>query len=428
MHDINRMRLAAGIPMDMKYEQRDYGKEQLTEARDVPMKRHELAPKDEKTMRAHVQGVSKAVAHLRNAVKALEKIPAVDFNADIPRAIREIEDLIYDDGGESGLAALITAYTERLNAMKSTKVDEDVEQVNEKSEEDATVKTSELNDEVKESMCSYEREEEEEDYNASHTFKKGETVLYDNGVWIVHVADDSADMVGVIPPSMKKASPEEKAKAMQQVKRDKLRKPSQEEEECMAGPDGVLGTADDIRMESTNNYTKSNALSHDDTDESPVNVVPQTKGDWANSLNPEYVKDEYPAQLDQRGDQSMDDYANKVKVPAKVKSALKDAIKEFEKDAKRFGNTQSDQEAMNFYVDAAEAFKDIDQYLQAGTINDIKKAQHYAASLMGPMLHKLPDVVWDFLSHGGQKRSLKDYMNAVPKPMMGPESGNRSGA
>ena len=287
-------------------------------------------------------------------------------------------------------------------------------------------------------------------------YRRGDRVLYDNGVWLVHVADANADMIGIIPPSMASASQEEKAKAMQQVKPDKIRKPSEEETKIMAGPDGILGTADDVKLESTSsmgrrrermdaeiaktkaetkkkkenerieaqkkiiqnestlNYTQSNAQSFEDEESDPANVVGQAKKQWANSLDPQLVKNEYTSQLDDKGPQSMDDEANKVKVPTKLKSAMKDAINAFIKDAEKTGNSgHTAQEKRQFFLDTAEAFQELLDHLEGGTIMDIKKAQIFASSIMGPMLHKLPDGVWDFLTNGGQKRSLKDYMNKV---------------
>ncbi len=85
------------------------------------------------------------------------------------------------------------------------------------------------------------------------------------------------------------------------------------------------------------------------------------------------------------------------------------------------GHTAS--EKRQFFMDTAAAFQELHDMLAGGTIMDVKKAQVYASSLMGPMLHKLPDVVWDFVTNGGQKRSLKDYMNKVEKfPIEGPRN------
>ena len=73
----------------------------------------------------------------------------------------------------------------------------------------------------------------------------------------------------------------------------------------------------------------------------------------------------------------------------------------------------SNRDAANFYNDLANAFEDLYNKLNAGTIYDFKQAQIFAQTLMGPMLHKLPNDVWKFLSHGGQTRSLKSYMQEI---------------
>lgn len=471
MHPRNKLRLLAGVAIDPTLER-------VTEQREVPRKRSDLRPRDESTLAAKASGVRKALAHLHNAVKALERTPATDFMGDIPHYISEIEDIISADGGEAGLEALLKKLEDdaanfkpvtegkkadkdydgdgevesseeefkgsRDKAIKKAK-GEKVEEAHVDKDDDKLVKTKdgkvwkvlssgkgEGDDEVYHLECvktgekttkkagelldeAYgEYEEEPESFHTAADFKKGEKVMYDNGIWVVHIADAKADLVGIIPPSMQNASEEEKAKAMQQVKRDKIRKPSEEECEVMAG---------DYAMESTLNYTPSNAESHEENEEDPTNVVGQGKGQWANSLNPEYIDDKHTSQLDRRGDQSMDDYANKVKVPTKVKTALKAAISAFEKDAEKFGRSGSAMEARQFHIDTAEAFAELLSYLDKGTIQGMKEAQQFASSLMGPMLHKLPREVWDFIAHGGQKRSLKDYMNPVDKfPIEGPRN------
>lgn len=497
MHPRNKLRLLAGLTIDPALERTD-------EARSVPMKRNELKKKTEQTVKAHVDGVTKAIAHLENAVKALERIPAHDFMGDVPHYINEIEEILSADGGEGGLKSLLGVYQDEYHRLKGggevreslreAHVDADNDKMvkdksgkkwkilssgkgegpNEvyhlecpKTGKKTTKKASELLDEGTwvrdEKGIAYENEEDQEKFHTADEFKKGEKVLYDNGIWIVHVTDAQADMVGVVPASMSRSSKEEKDRAMQQVKRDKIRKPSEEECEVMAGPDGILGTEDDVRMESmktmmtnamtpkergqatgniakiaknadekrkkkvkesTLNYTPSNSLSYDDSKSEPTNVVGQDDSSWDQSLDPETVKDEYPSQLDQRGDQSMDDYANKVKVPSKVKNALKNAIAAFENDMKKLGDGHTASETRYFYEETAAAFQKILDYLNEGTIQSVKEAQVFASKLMGPMLHKIPDEVWDFIAHGGQKRSLKDYMSPVDKkyPITGPRN------
>ncbi len=165
--------------------------------------------------------------------------------------------------------------------------------------------------------------------------------------------------------------------------------------------------------ESTHNYAPGNKVSHKDVQSDPINVVGQGEKQWANSLDPKMVKNEYTLQRDNRGEESMTEENSKVKVPSNLKSALKTAIKEFKEDAARQGNTHTARENAQMMMDTAEAFQTILDHLEEATVMDVKHAQIFAQSLMGPMLHKLPDGVWDFLSNGGQKRSLKDYMIKV---------------
>lgn len=165
--------------------------------------------------------------------------------------------------------------------------------------------------------------------------------------------------------------------------------------------------------ESTHNYAPGNKLSHTEVESDPINVVGQGKGQWSNSLDPKLVKSEYTLQRDNRGEDSMTEENQKVKVPSNIKSALKEAIKAFKADAAKQGNTHTARENAQMMMDTAEAFQEILNHLEEATVMDIKHAQIFTQTLMGPMLHKLPDGVWDFLTNGGQKRSLKDYMIKV---------------
>lgn len=435
MHPRNQLRLLAGLTIDPSLEH-------VNEAREVP-NRKDVAVANETNLKKKLASCEKACAHLQNAVKALEAAPATDTDATIPQMIKDIEELC---GELSTLCKSIS----KVKPIKESTLNEDhfskgtcledskghcwevVGFEGEGDDETYHLKCSTSGKKVDKKYKTIKnwkkvdkknlKENEMEPSSPAHAqdFRPGEKVLFDNGIWVVHVADPQADVVGVIPPSMVKASNEEKAKAMQQVKREKLRKPSEEETKIMAGPDGVLGTEDDVRLESsvtesTLNYTKSNAVSFEDNDEDPVNSVAQGKGNWANSLNQTPVKNEYTTQLDNRGDASMTDYETKVKVPPSIKKALKDAITSFETEIKKFegrgGHTA--QETFNMYTDTKDAFKKLLGLLDKGTVEGMKEAQTFASSLMGPMLHKIPNDVWKFIANGGQKRSLKDYMNPV---------------
>lgn len=165
--------------------------------------------------------------------------------------------------------------------------------------------------------------------------------------------------------------------------------------------------------ESTQNYA-GNKKSHKEVQSDPINVVGQGEDkQWANSLDPKMVKNEFTLQPENRGEDSMTEENTKVKVPNNLKSALKEAIKAFKDDAARQSATHTGRENAQMMMDTAEAFQQILDYLNEANVMDLKHAQVFAQSLMGPMLHKLPDGVWDFIANGGQKRSLKDYMSKV---------------
>jgi len=130
--------------------------------------------------------------------------------------------------------------------------------------------------------------------------------------------------------------------------------------------------------------------------------------DGTDSNTDELSKDESPNQLDNLGEPSSSDMETKVKVPASVKQALRDEVAQLRKEITRL--SVHNKEDRVFYNDLARVFEDLLNYLEGGTIDDIKQAQIYWSSLMSPMLHKVPKVVGDFIVNGGQRRSLKSYM------------------
>ena len=107
-------------------------------------------------------------------------------------------------------------------------------------------------------------------------FEAGEPVLYDNGIWVVHVGNtkdgdqtvNGKEMdtheIAIIPPGMVKASSDEKNKICQiisaAVDDKKVRKLSPEEHKKVAGPDGIVGTADDGKLFSEGTKPLTNML------------------------------------------------------------------------------------------------------------------------------------------------------------------------
>ena len=139
MKQLNRMRLMCGLPIDPSIEITEK-EEVVTEARTVPVRKSELSAKDEKALGKGVAGMKSAIKHIEQAIKALEKVPALDFNAKVPRFIQELEDLLED--GEDGMkghladcedgarkfkrAANAKRREEEEEALQATSIDEDV--------------------------------------------------------------------------------------------------------------------------------------------------------------------------------------------------------------------------------------------------------------------------------------------------------------
>lgn len=94
----------------------------------------------------------------------------------------------------------------------------------------------------------------------------------------------------------------------------------------------------------------------------------------------------------------------KTKVPANVKKDLQTAIASFEHDA-RMMKTRDEANAL-FHEQIADAMKKLNDLMH----EDIKQAQIFLSSLMGPILHKIPSSVCKFVYSGGDK-SLKSYFN-----------------
>ena len=180
--------------------------------------------------------------------------------------------------------------------------------------------------------------------------------------------------------------------------------------------------------------------SHEDDEDEAINVAtPNGKKNTAfkdietvgkdplTTDRPEGDKDESPNQLDaldtpSEQDQSGGgDHDRKIEVPAAIKSALKAEAAQARKEGKALN--VSNREASYFYDDLAQAFDDLRTHLEGGTVYDIKQAQIFMTSLMGPMLHKIPDAVNDFVMRGGQNRSLKDHFTKVQGyPIEGPRN------
>ena len=192
------------------------------------------------------------------------------------------------------------------------------------------------------------------------------------------------------------------------------------------GSERTIGIWDDERaegvvFESTLNYSSANKVTWEEDESEPVNVSGQDDNTVWEPLNSD--KNESPSQLDALGNQSSEEHDKTVNVPAKLLSQLMDVVTGAREEADKWRNSYSRYETTKFYDDYANACEQLHDHLKGGTVGDIKKAQIHMSSLMGPMLHKIPDDVNDFVMRGGQNRSLKDHFTKVQGfPIEGPRN------
>ncbi len=396
MHPLNNLRLNAGIVIDPTLE-KTQPKQNLAEAREAPRRKSDLKKADVPSLKRKVRGCEIACKHIKQAIMALEKTPAVDFDATVPRFINELEDLL-DTGGHSGMDAYLEMITSDLRK-------------NEGKEKSA------------------KREEEQEkmydDLEASQ-----EQAAFDSEVEADQAAEKKAG-------GMKEDSEVAKViNALSQIDREKLQAAMDVLKQVSDGVNGsdsfiyakeIVGES--MIEEAMHYYGVEYDGSHTAQGDKPINVSDGSSNDeqYMDDLDP--TKNESPNQLrtmDQQDnseqDQSGDDLSTKIKVPNGIKQSLKDEIRKAKAEAEKLD--VRDKEASYFYKDLARAFEDLLGHLDKGTRYDFKQAQVFAQTLMGPMLHKVPAKVWKYLVNGGETRSLKSYMNPVDKkyPITGPRN------
>ena len=397
MKQLNRMRLAAGLPIDPSIEiteKRRY----VTEARETPRRKSDLKKPDTQALKRKVRGCEIACKHIKAAIEALEKVPATDFSGDVPRFIGELEDLL-DTGGHSGMDAYLEMISSDLRKSEG-----------------------------KEKSAKREEEQEKmyDELEASQ-----EQAAFDAEV----AADQEAEKKA---SGMKEDSEVAKViNALSQIDREKLQAAMDVLKQVAdSGGDGtdsfiyakeVVGES--LIDEAMHYYGVEYEQSHEPQGDKPINVSDGSSNDeqYMDELDP--TKNEAPNQLrtmDQQDnspqDKSGDDLNTKVKVPNGIKQALKAEISKAKAESEKLD--VRDKEASYFYKDLAKAFEDLLTHLDRGTRYDIKQAQIFAQTLMGPMLHKIPTNVWKYLVNGGETRSLKSYMKEVDKkyPITGPRN------
>ena len=356
--------------------------QEISEAREAPLRKVELKPTNSKTLKRKTRGLKQACKHLKAAVASLERIPATDFSGQVPHFISELEDIL-DAGGNSGMEAYLETCNSELRKLEGEK---DRAERKDKQEEE------------------YEKLAASDEYSMANEDDEFETFL-------------------------SKLSNDQQAQLQSAM--DILQKLTSDDV-LGEGEEAALGVVTELtgeKLEEAMHYYNVQYPSHGKNVDRPINVVDGTSNaeQLVDTLPGE--KNESPEQMktmdqtdNSQQDKTGNDLSNMMKIPSSIKQSLRDEIKKAEKEAKRMD--VRDRNASLFYADLARAYSDLLGHLEKGTIYDFKQAQVFAQTLMGPMLHKIPTNVWKFLTNGGETRSLKSYMTDISKkyPITGPRN------
>lgn len=403
MKELNAMRLLAGIPIDGSIEITE--KAPVTESVQLTEAARDSAIKDFWC----VKGVSRPDTKLSDCLRGTNTQGLCHMIRDASDA--ECDELLIFAGGDKVAAS--KEAKKRIKAAQNQAVE---------AEEEAFFKQAEADYEEECEMSEYEEEQEwgaatpQEQAQAAQArppIAEPQAAQDANAARAMSEAKDKPDFLDVDKDGDKKES-------MKKAEKDKKKE-----------------TNESMHTFKVNNYD-----SFEDDEEDAVNVVDgngkktaafkdvDTVDAEPNSTDVDRAndKDESPCQLhaldtpspqDQSGGGDME---RKLPCPAKIKNLLKAEAKQAREEGEKLSVT--DREASYFYDDLANAFEDLYNHLDGGTVYDVKKAQIFMTSLMGPMLHKIPADVVNWIAKGGQQRSLKSYMQPVDAkyPITGPRN------
>lgn len=221
-------------------------------------------------------------------------------------------------------------------------------------------------------------------------FKIGDVVLYDDGVWSVYVCDAGSDDIGLIPPSAVTASKLEKNKVMQSVKVDKVKKMSYEEFNLIV-----------------NKMNNRPEIGYAELDINENIVVVDMSGKNLDDID-------QPVTIQPQNDPVKVDSDPKILVPKMVMSDLKVAIDANKELADRYTADPVGKDSAIYYMDLYKALVEIQTMLSTGDSIEIKRAQVFLSSLMSNMQHATPDSVVLFLANcGSAVMPLSGYFNKI---------------
>lgn len=442
MDKLNQLRLLAGLPIDpislaASGTKSPYSK-RLSEAYKVPQTKTELVPKTAQTMKLRAEKAAEAQKHMEAAVQALGEIPAVDYGGDFAHYSHELMQLLSTDNGGAGFSNLVRSVQSDYRRF----VRSENSRVRMEQEEKAIVSS------VDPALSRLEKDEERE---SCAKYEKGQMVTRFGLPYAVVLPNLVGDYVGIAP-----ADKTDDVNEIELVPADELELSAEQGSEDVTDPaddesDSIEDAAEDaIEAEGSDDdydggyddggdfgdyeneekkvtekvhYYYDTEENNDEDAHLPSNVAVGSTDHsdmiWQTKDND---KNEVPTQLQNLGAASGVENERKVRVPAKLKTALKDGISKIEDDFERLSATDLD--TRFFYKSLAKAFETLLDYLESGTVYDIKMAQVFLSSLMGPILHKVPATVTNFILKGGETPSLRDFMKPVDKkfPIVGPRN------
>jgi hypothetical protein len=214
-----------------------------------------------------------------------------------------------------------------------------------------------------------------------------------NGLGEVFEAKEKPDFADIDDDSDKKESAKKAAKE----------KKTEKEVGKVGRGQQIVDQEEEEVTESMHSHKENYPLTHKDA-EHPQSVDAQYDTVWD---KPEENEEDYRMAND----------TDSVKVPPRILSELQRVIKEVTAEAEKA--KPRDYERAHYYEATAEAMQIVHDFLSEKTVEGLKQAQLYVHRMANVSRSLLPDSVWKFIVDGGQKRSLKSYMNAVKDPVLG---------
>ena len=391
--NLTKMLLAAGVPIDLSKRIRE-----VSEAREVPKTKRDLMPAEPKYEKAKARACKNAIKHIKTAIALLEKAPATDFSGDIPRFIAELEELVTDM--EEYHSSITNEDVSTETQPEETEKEDDAYEIEFSVDTSAEDKkpTTESKEEKEENKEEKEEEEEKEDKKEkSDKDKKDEEKKEEKD-------EDKEEKEEKKEEDTENKLFKEIVKLVKELIKNNQMQESVDTLKQKYGKQLVEAALEVVYAFDNQKTSPGNVFVTDKKASTIYDRINEPRREGPSQLK---SKDQFENSKDKNKDVG-DDLTKKVKVPPRIKKMLKDEIEKAKSEAEKLDVTEKD--SAKFYKQLANAFQDILNHLEKGTMYDLKRAQVYAQSLMGPMLHKLPADVWLYLTNGGEINSLKAYM------------------